>query len=419
MSLLFGCPGVTGLKGQMMLVGMNEQVHPEKWRISSHVASLEANIIREILKITTKPGIISFAGGLPAPELFPLEKLQEISKLVIEKYKSNCFQYSLSRGIPQLRELVAQRATNRGTPSDIENILITSGAQQAIELLARAFIEPGDYVLVENPTYLGALQAFNYYQARYATVEMDDHGMIIDQVEEKILKYRPKLIYTVSNFQNPTGITLSAERRKELVTLAAEHDVPVMDDNPYGEIRFAGERVPTLKSMGGNEVVALRTFSKSVAPGFRVGWMNGPKSIIEQFEKVKQCVDLHSNTFGQYVLYEFVSAGYLEPQIERIIADYRVKRNLMLKMMEEHFPGEAKWTRPEGGMFVWVELPAHVSTRELLNKAIEKNVAFVYGQPFYPYGEGENTMRLNFSTPTPDQIKEGMERLGTVIKENI
>lgn len=402
-----------------MLSGMDKKVHPEKWRIAPHVAKLEANIIREVLKITTQPGIISFAGGLPAPELFPLEKLKEISAQVVDKYADKAFQYSLSRGITPLRELLAARATERGTFSDIDNILITSGAQQGIELLARAFIDPGDYVLVENPTYLGALQAFNYYQARYATVDMDDDGMVISQVADTIKKFRPKLIYTVSNFQNPTGITLTLERRKELVTLAAEFDIPVIDDNPYSDIRFAGERKPTLKSLGGDEVVALRTFSKLVAPGFRIGWMNGPKSIINQFEKVRQCADLHSNTFGQYVLYEFVAQGLLEPHVQKIREDYRVKRDIMVEMMEQTFPQGVTWTRPNGGLFLWVTLPEHIDTKELLYKAVEKKVAFVYGQPFFPHGEITNALRLNFSNASHDGIREGIPRLANVIKENL
>jgi 2-aminoadipate transaminase len=398
---------------------MKDRVNPEKWPIAEHVLKLEASIIREILKISSQPGVISFAGGLPAPETFPLEDMKRIAGEVIDKYGSGSLQYTLSRGIIPLRELLAQRATERGTPSTLDNILITSGSQQGIELLARAFIEPGDYILTENPTYVGALQAFNYYQARYCTVEMDDQGMIVDQVAEQIEKYHPKLIYTVSNFQNPSGITMSVERREQLVQLAAGHDIPVADDNPYGELRFAGERLPTLKSFGGDEVVALRTFSKIIAPGMRIAWMNGPSYVIQQFEKVKQCTDLHTNTFCQFMAYEFVNQGLLEPHIEKIKANYGAKRKVMLETIEATFPPEIKYTRPEGGMFLWVELPKHMSAKDLLPKAVDLKVAYVYGSPFYPNGGGENTLRLNYSNATLENIKIGIERLAKLFKENL
>lgn len=406
-------------KGDLMLADVNHRVRLEKWGIAEHVMKLETSIIREILKISSQPGVISFAGGLPAPELFPITDLKKIMVEVLEKYGPSSLQYALSRGIPPLREILAKRATERGTPSDMDNILVTAGAQQGIELIARAFIDPGDYVLVENPTYVGALQAFNYYQARYVSVDMDDQGMKTDQVEKVIIKYKPKLIYTISNFQNPTGITMSEQRRRDLVELAVKYEIPVMDDNPYGDIRFMGERVPTIKSIGGDVVIALRSFSKVVCPGFRIGWMNGPKPIIDQFEKVKQCADLHTNSFNQYVLYEFVVRGLLEPHIEKIKADYLAKRSVMLKALEEHFPSEVTWTRPEGGLFLWLTLPKQMSAKELFPKAVERKVAYVYGSPFFANGGGENTMRLNYSTASAPDIAEGIKRLGALLKENM
>ncbi len=402
-----------------MLTEQKEKAHADLWKIAPHVLKLEASIIREILKISSQPGVISFAGGLPAPELFPLEDLRKIMHDVVDIYGPTAFQYGLTRGVSELRTVIAKRATDRGTPSGIDNILITAGGQQAIELVARAFVDRGDYIITEYPTYVGALQAFNYYQARYATVDMDDQGMIIDQVEEKIKKYKPKLIYTVSNFQNPTGITMSVDRRKELVRIAARYNVPIIDDNPYGDIRFSGERVPTLKSFGNDEVIAIRTFSKIITPGLRIGWLNGPNDILAQLEKVKQCTDLHTNSLCQYIIYEFVKRGLLEPHIEKIIADYRKKRDIMIKTMEETFPPGVRWTHPEGGLFLWVELPEHMSAKDLLPKAVEKKVAYVYGQPFFPDGRGLNTLRLNFSTATHEQIAIGIARLGELFKENI
>jgi 2-aminoadipate transaminase len=322
-------------------------------------------------------------------------------------------------GIAEFRELIADRATGRGTESNLDNILITCGAQQAIELIARAFIDKGDFVLTENPTYLGALQAFNYYQAQYTTVEMDKEGMIIEQVEEKINKYHPKLIYTVSNFQNPTGISMSQKRRIELVDLATKYNIPIVDDNPYGDIRFSGDKIPTLKSYGGDEVIAVRSFSKIISPGLRIGWINGPAETLKYFEKVKQCTDLHTTSFGQYLIYEYMNQGYLEPHIELICVDYKAKRDVMLKTMHKTFPDGVTWTEPDGGLFLWVVLPSHVSAKELLPKAIKKKVAYVYGQPFYPHGEGENTLRLNYCNASHDNIEQGITRLGDLLKENM
>lgn len=402
-----------------MIADQNDKVRTDQWKIASHVLNLGASAIREILKISSQPGVISFAGGLPAPELFPLEDLKEAMASAISKNGSACAQYSLSMGITPLRELLAHRATERGTKSEIENILITSGGQQGIELVARAFIEPNDYIMIEYPTYVGALQAFEYYRARYATVEMDDDGMLIDQVEEKLIKYKPKLIYTVSNFQNPTGITMSVPRRKKLIELAMKYNLPIIDDNPYSDIRFFGERLPTLKSIGGDVVITIRTFSKILAPGLRLGWMNGPTEIMSYFEKVKQCTDLHTNTLCQYMIYEYVAAGKLEPHIEKLRTDYKVKRDLMIKTMRETFPDGIKWTEPEGGLFLWVELPTHMSAKELLPKAVEMKVAYVHGQPFHPDGQGQNTLRLNFSNATHEGIVEGIKRLARLFKENM
>ncbi len=402
-----------------MVVTQNKEVRTDRWPVNPHVKDLQASILREILKTSSQPGVISFAGGLPAPEMFPLEDLQQALIDAIAKYGSDCMQYSLTRGIPLLRELLAKRATERGTKSEVDNIIVTTGGQQAIELIARTFISPGSYILTENPTYVGALQVFNYYRAKYAPVAMDHEGMIIDQVEEKIREYHPSIIYTVSNFQNPTGITLSLERRKALIELALKYEIPIIDDNPYGDVRFAGEPLPTLKSIGGDAVIAVRTFSKTIAPGFRVGWVNGPKDIMDYIEKSKQCIDLHTSSINQYMLYEYVASGKLEPHIERIKTDYREKRDVMLKAMEEHFPDGTTWTHPEGGLFLWVELPSHMSGKDLLPKAIDLKVAYVYGQPFFPDGSGLNTLRLNYSNANHEDILTGIKRLGKLFKDHM
>jgi 2-aminoadipate transaminase len=392
---------------------------PDKWPFAGHVSGLEASIIREILKISSQPGVISLAGGYPSPDMFPIEDLRQATMDAVDEFQSVAMQYSFSMGIPQLRQIIADRDSAVGADSAMENILITSGSQQGIELCARALIDPGDYIITEYPTYVGALQAFNFYQARYAPVEMDQEGMVVDKVEEAIKKYHPKFIYTVATFQNPTGITMTEERRRQLVEVAAKHDIPIVDDNPYGEIRFTGEHIPPLKAIGGDAVISLGTFSKIIAPGLRIAWMNCPKKVIGIFEKVKQCADLHSNTFTQYVIYKYLESGKLDSHIKVIIDSYGEKCRLMLEAMDKHFPSEITWTRPEGGLFLWGELPKGASASKLLERAIEEKVTYVYGHPFFPDGKGDNTFRLNFSNATLEMITTAIERLGKVFKENL
>jgi 2-aminoadipate transaminase len=391
----------------------------DKWDYAPHVGLLETSIIREILKISSKPGVISFAGGLPAPEMFPLEDMKLCASEVIDLYKSDSLQYSLSLGITPFRDAIAARETMLGAPTKMENIMVTSGSQQGIDTCARAFIDPGDYIITENPTYVGALQAFNFYQTRYATVEMDENGMIVDQLEGAIKKYKPKLIYTVSNFQNPTGITMSLERRYALLELALKYNLPLVEDNPYGEIIFSGTPVPSLKSLGGDAVISLGTFSKILTPGLRIAWINAAPKVLGVFEKVKQCSDLHTSTFAQYLIYAFMKSGKLDPHIKNLIKNYGDKRNWMLKEMDKCFPSELKWTKPDGGLFLWVEMPKEMSGSKMLPKAIEQKVAYVYGSPFFPDRSGDNCFRLNFSHATLEGISEGIKRLGEVIKQEM
>ncbi len=392
---------------------------PENWPVADHIMKMGMSIIREILKISSRPGVISLAGGYPSADMFPLEDLRKASQAAIDEFKSASMQYSFSMGITQLREAVAKRETILGSPTKLENILITSGSQQGIELCGRAFINPGDYIITEYPTYVGALQAFNLYQARYAGIEMDSDGMLVDKVEAAIKKYHPKMIYTVSTFQNPTGITMSEERKRALIDVAVKYGVPIVDDNPYGEIRFAGEHIPTMKDIGGEAVISLGTFSKIIAPGLRVAWMNSSEKIITTFEKIKQCVDLHANTFTQYIVYEYMKTGKLEPHIRELVKVYGEKRNYMLKEMDANFPKELKWTRPQGGLFLWGELPKAMSASKLLDKAVEEKVTYVYGHPFFPDGKRDNTFRLNFSMATKEQISQAIRGLGKVFKENL
>ena len=407
-------------KGNMMVVSeMNEAVI-KNWPISDEVNKLDASVIREILKISSQPGVISFAGGLPAPELFPLDGLKQAMSEALDEYGPACVQYTISLGIIPLRELLARQATASGEPSEADNFIITSGSQQGLDMVGRIFLQRGDYILTENPTYVGALQAFDYYGVRYATIEMDDQGMIIDQVEAKLKQYKPKFIYTISNFQNPTGITMSGDRRKALVALALKYDIPIVDDNPYGDVRFDGEPQPSMKSLAPGAVISLQTFSKVCAPGLRIAWMNAPKEIIKTIEKVKQGTDLHTNTLCQYIMLQFLKSGRLESHIEKIKADYLSKRDVMLKAMREHFPDGISWTEPEGGLFLWVTLPKHMLAQDLLPKAVALKVAYIYGSPFFPNkDQGLNTLRLNFSNASPENIEIGIQRLGDLFRENM
>jgi 2-aminoadipate transaminase len=390
-----------------------------QWSISERARLVKASIIREILKITSKPNVISFAGGLPAPELFPVEEIRAACGRVIDKYGQQALQYSLSFGIQPLRQWLAERISRQGFPVGEDEILITGGSQQGLDMVGRVFLDKGSFVLTETPTYLGALQAFDIYQAKYIAVDMDDDGMVVDQVEQKINQYNPRVLYVVPDFQNPSGITMSYERRVQLVELSKKYNIPIIDDNPYSELRFEGQSVKSLKAIGGDMVIRLGTFSKTISPGLRIGWVVASKEIINAFERMKQGADLHTNTFAQYVVYEYLSSGAFDKHIDDIIEAYGERREVMIKAMEEYFPDSVEFTRPKGGLFLWVKLPEHVSATELLDKAVEKGVAYVPGNPFFAQGGGYNTMRLNFSNATPEKIQEGIKLLGEVFKKHI
>jgi len=378
--------------------------------------NLESSIIRDILKYSSQPGVISFAGGLPAPELFPTGELKAAADRVLTQYGTRALQYGLSRGYGPLREFLAERAAQRGGENiTADDIIITAGSQQGLDLIGRAFLVPGRYIVLSRPSYVGALQAFNYYQVKYATVETDDHGMKTDDLEEKIKKYNPAFIYAIPNFQNPAGVTISEERRYQLVDLAYKYKVPIIDDNPYGELRYSGTDLVSIKRLGGDAVTQLGTFSKIISPGLRIGWTVAPKDVTTILEHVKQSTDLHTNQFAQYVVYEYVLDGALERHIEILIKAYRERRDAMLSAMSEFFPASVRWTKPEGGLFLWVMLPERTSAPELFKRAIEQKVAFVPGKPFDPLGTMENTLRLNFSNASLEMIHEGIKRLGQVL----
>ena len=402
---------------------------PWEYRYAHRMQKMGSSVIRELLKFTEQPDIISFAGGLPAPEVFPLKEFQEACNNVLEHVGPQALQYSTTEGYTPLREMIARHTARYAVEVTADNILITSGSQQALDFIGRLFINRGDYIVVESPTYLGALQAWNAYGAQYIPVRADEHGMIVDELEAA-LRIGPKFIYILPNFQNPSGSTLCLERRRQLVDLADKYGVPIIEDDPYGQLRYEGDHIPSVVSLdsefrgpnGGHysgNVIYLSTFSKLLAPGLRLAWVIAPPEVIRKLVMTKQAADLHTASFNQFVAYEVAKGGFLDEHVKTIRATYKERRDVMVEMMEEMFPPEVTWSRPQGGMFLWGVLPEDMDAAKVLKVAIDRKVAFVPGEAFHPRGGGKNTMRLNFSYSSPDTIREGITRLGITLKELI
>lgn len=379
--------------------------------------SLSGSVIREILKLTAQPGIISLAGGNPAPDSFPIEELQEVTQQIYEELGPQVLQYGLTEGYLPLRQWIADWLSKKGMKVGVENTLIISGSQQGMDLVAKAFLNPGDKVVVENPTFLASMQAFKSYQASCVPISIDEDGMQVDRLEEILVNEKPKLIYTIPSFQNPTGGTMTLERRKKLVELSAKYNVAVIEDDPYGALRYEGEELPTLKALdqAGN-VIYLGSASKIVAPGLRIGWAVADPEIIGKMVVCKQASDVHSSNLSQYIVHNYCAKGVLDAHIEKICQNYRIKRDAMVTAMSKYFPSEAHWNVPKGGLFLWVTLPEGVNTKEILELALTQKVAFIPGAPFYVNNEGENTLRLNFSNASLDSIEVGIQRIGEAIK---
>jgi 2-aminoadipate transaminase len=402
---------------------------PWEYRYAHRMQKMGSSVIRELLKFTEQPDIISFAGGLPAPDVFPLEEFRTACNYVLDHDGPHALQYGTTEGYLPLREMIARHTARYAVEITADNILITSGSQQALDFLGRLFINRGDYIVVESPTYLGALQAWNAYGAQYIPVRADENGMIVDELEAA-LRIGPKFIYVLPNFQNPSGSTLSLERRKHLVELADKYGVPIVEDDPYGQLRYEGDHIPSVVSLdseyrgpnGGfysGNVIYLSTFSKLLAPGLRLAWIIAPPEVIRKLVMTKQAADLHTATFNQHVAYEVAKGGFLDEHVKTIRATYKERRDVMFEMMAEMFPPEVSWSRPQGGMFLWGILPEDMDAAEVLKVAIGRKVAFVPGEAFHPRGGGKNTMRINFSYSSPDTIREGITRLGITLKELI
>jgi 2-aminoadipate transaminase len=406
---------------------------PTPWsnRYAFRTHTIKSSAIRELLKITQRPEVISFAGGLPAGETFPIPEFQEACNKVLKDLGSSALQYGATEGYPPLREMIARHLDRYGISASPENVMITSGSQQALDLIAKLLINRGDRILVEAPTYLGALQAFNVFGANYIDVQMDDDGIRTDLLEEA-LRSGPKFMYILPNFQNPSGVTMSLQRRKDLVALSDKYGVPIIEDDPYGQLRYSGEHLPSLAVLdrvnhnGDNyykvgNVIYLCTFSKTLAPGLRLGWIVAPPDVISKLVQLKQGADLHTSTFNQIVAYEVAHGGFLDEHVKMIRNLYGERREVMLQALEEMFPKEVTWTRPEGGLFLWVTLPEGMNCQRLFEAAIKENVAFVPGDCFYatPNEIGLRQFRLNFSYGNPEQIREGVRRLSIAIKNQM
>lgn len=380
---------------------------------------MRASIIREILKVSNKPGVISFAGGLPAPETFPLDKFERAMTQALRQDGTKALQYMVTEGLRPLKDLLCAWLGKQGIHGTADQMLMTHGSQQALELLGKIFINKDDAILVEDPTYLGAIQSFNTFECKYVTVPLDDKGMRTDLLE-KTLKTHKKIrfIYTVPTFHNPAGTTMPLERRKELIKIARKYKMPILEDDPYGLLRFKNSAVPSLYSLAnGKGVVYMSTFSKLLSPGIRLGFVLGEESIIKQLVLAKQPTDLQTNTLIQYAVYHYCKDGFLDEHIPLIIKDYKRRASVMLEAMKTYFPSEVHFVEPEGGMFVWCTLPKKLKASTVFKKALEQGVAFVDGSVFHANGGGENTMRLNFTSVTDELIRTGIKKLGQVIKD--
>ncbi|HKZ93118.1 MAG TPA: PLP-dependent aminotransferase family protein [Candidatus Bathyarchaeia archaeon] len=381
--------------------------------------------IRELLKVTRRPDIISFAGGLPAPETFPVKELEEISCQLLREKGATALQYGPTEGEAALREELAKWLSHEKATIKPENILITTGSQQGLDIVSKIFLDPNDIVIMELPTYIGGLQAFTSYRAKMIGIPQNNHGMRIDLLEKLLAKLakrnkKPKFIYVVPDFQNPSGVTMSLDRRKALLQVAYKYEIPVLEDSPYRDLRFAGQTIPAIYSLDTeNQVIVLGTFSKLLCPGLRLAWIIAPAEWMDRMIVAKQGMDLCSPSYTQLIVAEFLKRGLLKAQVESIRKLYARKREVMLAALRKYMPKSVKWTEPEGGLFLWVELPKKMSATELFPKAIENKVAYVIGSAFHCNGKGHNTMRINFSYPSEQQIDEGIRRLAKMIKENM
>ncbi len=391
-------------------------------RFADKMNLLTGSEIRELLKLTSQPEIISFAGGMPAPELFPIEGMKAAAIKVLEEKGEIALQYTTTEGFPEFRQKIVDRMKAKNNiQTDIDHVLITSGSQQGLDFAGRVFLNKGDVVLMESPSYLGAVNAFKACEPTFVEVPTDNNGMIIEELE-KILATTEnvKMIYVIPDFQNPSGRTWTLERRQKFMEAINKFEIPVVEDNPYGELRFENENMPSLKSLDTKGlVIFLGTFSKILAPGYRLGWVCADDEILEKFNFMKQAADLQASTISQLETNAFMEMYDLDEHVEKIKKVYRKRRDCMLKTMEECFPKECSWTYPDGGLFTWVVLPEYMDAKELADQCLAKKVAYVPGGGFFPNGGHDNTFRMNYSCMPEEKIEEGIKRIAEVIKANL
>jgi 2-aminoadipate transaminase len=394
-----------------------ENPNPIQWRFSERADQLQSSFIREILKITQQPEIISFAGGLPSPLTFPVDEMKVAFDKVLENNGKVALQYGPTDGYLPLRQWIADSLSANGAKIIPEQVLMTSGSQQALDLLGKVLIDEGSRVLVETPSYLGALQAFSVYRPEFKSVDTDEHGLVPSSLDAVAAGAR--LLYALPNFQNPTGRTLSAERRVELVEKCARLGLPLIEDDPYGALSYNGDPLPKMVAMNPDGVIYMGSFSKVLTPGIRLGYVVAPLPLVRRLELAKQAADLHTSQLTQMVVHEVIKDGFLDQHIPKIRTLYGNQCQAMLTAMTEYFPASVEWTKPEGGMFIWVTLPKHINAMQLLDEAIAQKVAFVPGSPFYANEPETNTLRLSFVTVPPERIRIGIEILGKLIAAKI
>lgn len=391
-----------------------------QFRFARRLSRITSSAVRETLKITERPEIISFAGGLPAPEMFPVEAMARAYAAVFAEEGRQAMQYSTTEGWMPLRRWIATRLCQKGIQADADRVMVTSGSQQGIELAAKIFLDPGDAVIVENPSYLAALQVFGEFEASFIAVGSDDQGMRVDEVERALNRARAKLIYVVPAFHNPKGTTLSQQRRERLIQLSREHGVPIVEDDPYGELRYEGPSPQSLAALDRDGlVIYVSTFSKTISPGMRIGWVHAHQDVFQALVIAKQAADLHTSTITQRAAARLLEQFNYDSHVEKIRAVYGERCRVMRDALERRFPEGSRWSRPEGGLFLWVELPPKVRGEELLQDALTEQVAFVPGAAFFASNPRHNFIRLNFSNSAPEKIEEGISRLARVLKRRM
>lgn len=381
-------------------------------------SGMSASEVRALFAVASRPDVVSLAGGMPYVQALSTEHVMEVVESVLAERADAALQYTGGQGAPSLRAKLAMLMAEEGTVADPEDMVVTNGAQQGLDLLGKVLIDPGDEIVIEAPAYVGALSAFSAYEPRYVQVELDDDGMIVEQLEEALLKgARPKFVYTVPNFHNPAGVTMSLARREQLVALCREAHVPIVEDNPYGLLRFEGDPLPTLRSMDPQNVIYLGTVSKVFSPGVRVGWAVAEPGVLQRLILAKEAADLCGSNFNMLITERYFAGEHWRQTLERLVGVYRSRRDAMLAALKERFPADARWTRPAGGFYVWVTLPRYFDTQAMLAAAVERRVAYVPGTGFYPDGRGRDRMRLAFCYPPEESIVEGVRRLGLLLAD--